>query len=36
VRAFDKCGLDGPAVSAVIIALADAFYEAAIDQQADV
>ncbi|SDE20415.1 type I restriction endonuclease subunit R [Glycomyces harbinensis] len=27
---------DGPGISAVIVALADAFYEAAIDQQADV
>ncbi|WP_285612262.1 hypothetical protein [Actinokineospora globicatena] len=27
---------DGPAISAVIVALADAFYEAAIDQQTDV
>jgi type I restriction enzyme, R subunit len=27
---------DGPAISAVIMALADAFYEAAIDQQTDV
>jgi type I restriction enzyme, R subunit len=27
---------DGPAISAVIVALADAFYEAAIDQQTDI
>ncbi len=27
---------DGPGISAVIVALADAFYEAAIDQQTDV
>jgi type I restriction enzyme R subunit len=27
---------DGPGISAVIVALADAFYETAIDQQAEV
>ncbi|WP_168714784.1 hypothetical protein [Streptomyces sp. A0592] len=26
---------DGPAINAIIIALADAFYEAAVDQQVD-
>ncbi|MET9729825.1 hypothetical protein ABZZ79_03895 [Streptomyces sp. NPDC006458] len=26
---------DGPAINAIIVALADAFYEAAVDQQVD-
>jgi type I restriction enzyme R subunit len=26
---------DGPAINSVIVALADAFYEAAVDQQVD-